>query len=379
MTNLKVYRIVLASPSDVAPDRETVVTSVEEANRLLFNQGVAFKIIRWEKDVIPGVSSYPQALINKQTLDHFDVMIALFGTRIGSPTPNAVSGTAEEIQIAQKNENSPFGDYRLATYFKRTSIDSFDGDADQLTKLQIFQRDLQRQNVLTEAYRDENQLAEKIRLLLFKLVEKVANGQIGSPILESLVMQEEATSEEGILDFLEKYERFMAEATKHLGLAAEEMTNFNIKTVDHGKVIAEIPKDSSVAVRKDVTNKFAAMMNSAAEAISLQLNSARNKINKSLDAAISAINLQLTDIGSDQSELVGLASQLQSFKDVAIGAAKSWHDAGAAVQGLPRLTKEVNDAKRNMMKTVVVLDELAMEISRKIDAILERVEIVLKS
>jgi hypothetical protein len=40
----------------------------------------------------------PQAIINKQILGNCDLLVAVFWTRIGSPTGVAVSGTVEEIQ-----------------------------------------------------------------------------------------------------------------------------------------------------------------------------------------------------------------------------------------------------------------------------------------
>jgi len=44
------------------------------------------------------MSDRPQAVINSQVLEHCDVLIAIFWTRLGTPTGEFASGTAEEIE-----------------------------------------------------------------------------------------------------------------------------------------------------------------------------------------------------------------------------------------------------------------------------------------
>ena len=51
-----------------------------------------------EARVCPAMGDRPQAIINKQVLANCDLLVAVFWTRIGSPTGVAVSGTVEEIQ-----------------------------------------------------------------------------------------------------------------------------------------------------------------------------------------------------------------------------------------------------------------------------------------
>jgi hypothetical protein len=52
---------------------------------------------------VPLLGGHPQRLINAQGVDDSDILFALFalfGSRLGSPTPDAVSGTVEEIERA---------------------------------------------------------------------------------------------------------------------------------------------------------------------------------------------------------------------------------------------------------------------------------------
>ena len=52
----------------------------------------------WETHATPEMGDRPQAIINGQLLKKADLLIAIFWTRIGSPTGAAKSGTVEEIE-----------------------------------------------------------------------------------------------------------------------------------------------------------------------------------------------------------------------------------------------------------------------------------------
>jgi hypothetical protein len=54
----------------------------------------------------PGCGDYPQGLINNQIVDDCDILIAAFWSRLGTATPVAPSGTAEEIgRLRERSKN----------------------------------------------------------------------------------------------------------------------------------------------------------------------------------------------------------------------------------------------------------------------------------
>ena len=55
---------------------------------------------RWESSAVPMMGTQPQRLINAQGVDKSDIVISMFAGRLGSATPDAISGTAEEIDRA---------------------------------------------------------------------------------------------------------------------------------------------------------------------------------------------------------------------------------------------------------------------------------------
>lgn len=108
--DIKVYHVFLASPGDVANERDQVRRFFERFNR---NQAsrwrVRFEVIDWENYATTGVGR-PQALITEETLvcfrDSLALVIGLMAQRFGSPTGVAESGTEEEFNWALESHRA---------------------------------------------------------------------------------------------------------------------------------------------------------------------------------------------------------------------------------------------------------------------------------
>src|SRR4051812_31537661 len=91
--------VMIASPSDVQEARDAAVRALESWNEAnCANRRIALVPLRWETGSVPMLGEHPQAILNKQLVERTDIMIALFGSRIGSSTPHAISGTVEEVE-----------------------------------------------------------------------------------------------------------------------------------------------------------------------------------------------------------------------------------------------------------------------------------------
>jgi hypothetical protein len=114
--------------------------------------------IRWETDAVPEMGSDGQSVTNRQLVDRADVVIALFHSRVGSPTPRAESGTAEEIDRAVEH-GTP-----VHVYFAETMY-PYGVDPDELKRLQAFRRAIQERGLLGR-YVSAEDLATKVRTAL---------------------------------------------------------------------------------------------------------------------------------------------------------------------------------------------------------------------
>lgn len=128
--------VLVASPSDVAPERAAVVEAMERWNSSMGKQlGIVLAPIRWEIAATPEFGIDPQAAIDRQLVDNADLLVAVFGGRLGTPTSDAASGTIHEINRCAGQGKS------VLLYFREREA-SADGDDVQAQELDAFRRSL---------------------------------------------------------------------------------------------------------------------------------------------------------------------------------------------------------------------------------------------
>ena len=139
----KVYCVFIASPADVADERETIRTIVWNWNSInAASRGIMLEPVGWETHSVPELGGRPQAIINKQILEESDLLIAVFWTRIGTATGAHPSGTVEEIE-EHVAAGKPAMIYFSDTPVRRDSVD----DA-QYGALREFRQQLQNRGLV---------------------------------------------------------------------------------------------------------------------------------------------------------------------------------------------------------------------------------------
>lgn len=99
---MKRLRVFVASPSDVAEERDVVSVVVAELRRILPQiRPVELEVIRWETHGWPDVGADAQDVINKE-IGEYDIFVGVMWRRFGTPTKRGESGTAEEFDRAYK-------------------------------------------------------------------------------------------------------------------------------------------------------------------------------------------------------------------------------------------------------------------------------------
>src|SRR5438045_1658210 len=92
------YRCLLISPGDVAEERDALTKLVNDWNAQIgCGLGVRVELVRWESHATPDMSGPPQEVINTQLLGDCDLGIAVFWSRLGTPTSTHPSGSVEEV------------------------------------------------------------------------------------------------------------------------------------------------------------------------------------------------------------------------------------------------------------------------------------------
>jgi hypothetical protein len=144
--NASVYRILIASPSDVADERAVIPEIINEWNAVsAHSTKIILMPIKWEINTTPLLGGRPQQVINDQIVKDADLLVGVFWTRIGTKTEFAESGTAEEIQQFV-DSGKP-----VMLYFSQSPIDPDRINIEQFSELKKFKEKM-RSKGLTETY-----------------------------------------------------------------------------------------------------------------------------------------------------------------------------------------------------------------------------------
>jgi hypothetical protein len=121
MPTLQRLRILMASPGDVAKERNHASALAEELNRGMAAQaGFVLDMVRWETHVSPGMGR-PQQVVFDQ-LGPIDIFVGVMWKHFGTPSGVAGSGTEEEFNQALASFQQT-GRPRMLCYFSRAPIE----------------------------------------------------------------------------------------------------------------------------------------------------------------------------------------------------------------------------------------------------------------
>ncbi|MXO85249.1 DUF4062 domain-containing protein [Altererythrobacter aurantiacus] len=95
----KVINVMIASPGDVQRERQAIRETIHTWNDVhAADRRCVLLPVGWETHSAPALGDRPQKLINDRVLEHCDLLVGVFWTRLGTPTGEAASGTVEEIR-----------------------------------------------------------------------------------------------------------------------------------------------------------------------------------------------------------------------------------------------------------------------------------------
>jgi hypothetical protein len=142
----RVLRVMIASPGDVETERLQAREVIHEWNAVHSEEReLVLMPVGWESHASPRMGVRAQEVINAQVLRDCDLLVAIFWTRLGTPTGDSPSGTVEEIE-----EHLEAGKPALL-YFSSAPVHPDSVDPDQLRAVREY-RDSCRARGLIEEY-----------------------------------------------------------------------------------------------------------------------------------------------------------------------------------------------------------------------------------
>lgn len=164
--NAQVLEVMIASPSDVTAERGVVRSVLAEWNDLSAKHtGIVLLPVGWETHAVPQMGGHAQEIINRDVLAPCDLLVAVFWTKLSSPTGAAPSGTVEEI-----NEHVASGKMAML-YFSEAPVhpDSIDGE--QYRALRTFRKECEAKGLI-ETFDSLADLRDKFSRQLARVVQR---------------------------------------------------------------------------------------------------------------------------------------------------------------------------------------------------------------
>ena len=184
-----VIEIMIASPSDVSKERNIIRDVISDWNATnARDRSVVLLPLSWETHTSPEMRDRPQEIINRQLLYDADLLVAVFWTRLGSPTGVAPSGTVEEIE---KHLNA---DKPAMIYFSSAPVHPDSIDNEQYSALKAF-KGACKQKGLIEEYQTPEKFKDKfLRQLAQTVIHHFTNPSADSNGISQSPEQEVASS-----------------------------------------------------------------------------------------------------------------------------------------------------------------------------------------
>jgi hypothetical protein len=175
MFDAHVARVLISSPGDVVNGRAVLREAVEDWNALNAERGVVLLTVLWERDATPLLGAPPQHLINQELVDDCDIVVAVFWTRLGTPTADHESGSVEEI------ERSIGAGKPVLVYFSSEPVVPESIDADEYKRLVEFRESLKSRGLLG-SFGTPEELRRKVSADLTRVVRDSFGGQPVDPV-----------------------------------------------------------------------------------------------------------------------------------------------------------------------------------------------------
>lgn len=368
-----ILKVFVASPGEMADERTILEEVVTELNLTLpGNFGIRLELIRWETHAFPDVGVDAQDVINRQIRDDYDVFIGLLGSRFGTPTGRAASGTEEEFERAYARYLRDKTSVSIMIYFRDAPIALSQIDPQQLIQIRQFQEKLKGLGDLYWSFKDRDEFSKLLRLHLTRHVsiwhgrlisiESSAPRPLGKPPTPS-ESHVRIDDDPGFFDLILKSEECFRRGSEAIARMTEAVELLGRKTAERAaemnKLNGIVPVPPKEAAR--LSNLVASDMENFVSRMSVELPILSEGFSEGMEALVGMLSLS-GDFSPDKPEEIKTAlEQVRTFRST-ISETRGIH-AGfrSNVAAIPRATAAMNRARR---RSVEVLDAFDTELAK---------------
>lgn len=390
-----ILSVFVASPSDVEEERDKLEEVIREHNITWARDlGVRLDLVRWETHAYPSFGADPQAVINEQIPNDYDIFIGLMWYRFGTPTGRAGSGTVEEFELAKERFDKDHSSVNLMFYFKDAPIPISPTKINhqQIGKLIDFKESLGEEGGLYWSFSSIDDFEKLVRLHLTRHIQawKQKNSVETSSTIPSKNVavensqQDNAKEDIGLIDLMEKFEDEFETLVEIMESIAFATTEIGQKMTERTEEINKFKQGPNAKNRKAVKrlinkaaidmDQYTHRMESEVPLFSEHLNNGMNFLIKASEISID-LSLNSEDISQVEENLDGI----KDFYETLITVEGQMTEFQQSVAILPRMTSKLNRSKGAMVRVLQKLIDsfhngqaMAREAERSLESTIEQ-------
>jgi hypothetical protein len=209
MSEPRVLRVFVASPNDVAEERDALAKLLTDINDVLAylapEKRLSLELVRYETHSYPDIGA-PQEVINREIPADYDIFVGIMWKHAGTPTSTAPSGTIEEFNRAcerRKQGSLP----RIMFYFCDEPIPlPTAAELQQLAEVVKFRSQLASQG-LTVSYPSHSEFGNHVRGGLLRAIRDILREPVTSPARAAVPTSVDAPSRETAALLAKEYDQ----------------------------------------------------------------------------------------------------------------------------------------------------------------------------
>jgi len=164
--------VVIASPMDVMEERDAILKVFTSWNGA--HDDAVLIPVMFESASVPALGAPPQTLLNPRLIETSDLLIGIFWSKLGTPTPTAPSGSVEEIREFIRLK----GPQCVMLYFCMRDVPPH--QAVEVERVNQFKREMQSRG-LYEEYRTVEEFERKLYHQIGIKVRELLEGKLDLP------------------------------------------------------------------------------------------------------------------------------------------------------------------------------------------------------
>lgn len=367
---ITLYKVFVASPSDVNEERGILDEIINELNLTLPKKNnIRLELLKWETHANPDIGESPQQIINEDIGNDYDIFIGILWSKFGTPTPNYLSGTQEEFFRALQMYKDKPGLIKIMFYFKKADIPYDMIDTKSIDSIRSFKEDLKSKKILYWEYKSIDEFQSLIRIQLTRQILELDSFANINSKSKSTSENEQIEGELGLLDYLEAGEESFSMIKEILGRvnnAMEWISERFIRNTEEINLQNRINPLVSTSMKKHLADSVARDLDTFIKRVQVEIPLFAETFKSGIDSFFSVLKISMEYKADKKEDIEEAMKSFIEAKDATINAKDAYCSARDSMLSFPNISKTINKSKKIAAST---LDNMIKEFETAINLI----------